>query len=441
MKNSKKILLAITGSIAAVKAYDAIRMFQNDGYEVQCVVSKGGEKFISRLSLEALSLYPVLGPDIFSFPSSEHTNLTLQNYTTKHSSDIFAHIECTKDVDAVVVLPASANFLADFSQGRASDFLSSMMLANTKPVLLCPAMNGNMWKNEAVQNNIKQIKKREGNIEIVAPQKSGILACGDEGVGKLALLQNIRLYLEKVLAKHGTINTLENTTVVITMGGTQEKIDPVRFLGNFSSGETGKIIAEQCFILGAKKVICIVGNVSVSLEYLKEIENFEIVTLNNNSAQEMLIATEKYVQDADIIIFAAAVADFTPKNYSENKIKKIHDNGSIPAHVVLDLQETIDIAKYITEYCKKTLNNKQIFVGFALETEKKREHFKQIIQQKCEKKNLDYVLGNTPQNFSQNGISQNFNYVVYSKKTQTFTEGVEFFDKKSFFTAFLKSLL
>ncbi|HID91550.1 TPA: bifunctional phosphopantothenoylcysteine decarboxylase/phosphopantothenate--cysteine ligase CoaBC, partial [Candidatus Peregrinibacteria bacterium] len=329
MKNSKKIILAITGSIAAVKTYDAIRMFQNDGYDVQCVVSNGGENFISRLALESLSGYPVLGPDIFSFPNFENKELTIQNYNKKNSSEIFAHIECTKNIEAVVVLPASANFLADFSQGRATNFLSSMMLANTKPVVLCPAMNSHMWNNSAVQNNIKIIKilyantQNSNNLEIVEPQKSGILACGDEGVGKLALLENIKLYLEKLLTKNYHKNNIHNKTVVINLGGTQEKIDPVRFIGNFSSGETGKIIAEQCFILGAKKVICIVGNVSVCFQHLEEIENFEIIYLANNSAQEMLAATEKYVKEADIVIFTAAVADFTPKNYLDIKIKKV----------------------------------------------------------------------------------------------------------------------
>ncbi|HIQ57767.1 TPA: bifunctional phosphopantothenoylcysteine decarboxylase/phosphopantothenate--cysteine ligase CoaBC [Candidatus Gracilibacteria bacterium] len=450
MKNSKKIILAITGSIAAVKTYDAIRMFQNDGYDVQCVVSNGGENFISRLALESLSGYPVLGPDIFSFPNFENKELTIQNYNKKNSSEIFAHIECTKNIEAVVVLPASANFLADFSQGRATNFLSSMMLANTKPVVLCPAMNSHMWNNSAVQNNIKIIKilyantQNSNNLEIVEPQKSGILACGDEGVGKLALLENIKLYLEKLLTKNYHKNNIHNKTVVINLGGTQEKIDPVRFIGNFSSGETGKIIAEQCFILGAKKVICIVGNVSVCFQHLEEIENFEIIYLANNSAQEMLAATEKYVKEADIVIFTAAVADFTPKNYLDikikkvKKVKKIHSDDNLATHLMLELQETIDIAKYSTEQYKNNIYNKKIFIGFALETEKNIEKYKQIIQKKCEDKNLDYVLGNTPQNFSQNKNSQNFNYLVYSKKTQNFTESSEFLDKKTFFKEFLK---
>ena len=440
MKNSKKILLAITGSIAAVKTYDAIRMFQNDEYDVQCVVSKGGEKFISRLALESLSGYPVLGPDIFSFKNSLNKDLTQGNYNQKNTAEIFAHIECTKNVDAVVVLPASANFLSNLAQGRATDFLSSMILANTKPLLLCPAMNMNMWNNLAVHNNIKIIKKLYTsddsvfNLDIVDPQKSGILACGDEGVGKLANLKVVKLFLEKLLFKN---NAVENKTIVINLGGTQEKIDPVRFIGNFSSGETGKIIAEQCFVLGAKKIICIVGNVNTDFTYLEEIENFEIVYLKNKSANEMLKQTEKYSENSDIVIFSAAVSDFTPKKYSENKIKK---QKKINNNIVLELEKTIDIAKYITEKYKQK-KYKKIFIGFALETEKNIEQLKNIIQKKSEDKNLDYIFGNSPENLDKTEKSKNFNYLIYSKKTQNFIKNSEFFDKKHFFRNFFKLLL
>ena len=445
--------MAITGSIAAVKSYDATRMFQNNGYDVQCIVSNGGERFISRLALESLSGYPVLGPDIFSFKNSEaskHENLTRENYNKKNISEIFAHIECTKNIDAVVVLPASANFLANFAHGCATDFLSATILANIKPVLLCPAMNAGMWENKVVQNNIKIIQniyKNTTNLEIINPQQSGVLACGDVGVGKLAHLENIFLHFQKLVEKNRNENNKENTIrnkiVVINMGGTQEQIDPVRFIGNFSSGETGKIIAEQCFILGAKKVICIVGNVNVSFKNLQEIKNFEIIKLENNSAQEMLEATEKYSKNADIVIFAAAVSDFTPKKYSQNKIKK-DSNKNICNLYTIDLSETADIAKYISnKYINNISNNNKIFVGFALETEENSVKLKTIIQKKCESKNLDYIFGNSPKNFNQNKNSNAYNYSLYSKKTQNFLDISKFLNenKDVFFRKILKSLL
>ena len=441
--------MAITGSIAAVKSYDAIRIFQKNGYDVQCVVSSGGEKFISRLALESLSGYPVLGPDIFSFKNSENENLTLENYNKKNTSEIFAHIECTKNIEAIVVLPASANFLANFAHGRATDFLSATMLANVKPVLLCPAMNSGMWENKVVQNNIKIIQniyKNTTKLEIINPQNDGVLACGDIGAGKLAHLENIFLHFQKLLEKNKAENKNENKknaiqdkTILINMGGTQEKIDPVRCIGNFSSGETGKIIAEQCFILGAKKVICIIGNVSVNFENLKGIKNFEIIKLENNSAQEMLEATEKYSKNADIVIFSAAVSDFTPKKYSHNKIKKYTDNA-LCALDNIELSETVDIAQYISN---KYGNNKKIFIGFALETEENNAKRKIIIQKKSESKNLDYIFGNAPKNFNQKKNSNAYHYSLYSKKTQNFLDISEFLNenKDVFFRKILKSLL
>ncbi len=388
----KKILLCITGSVAAVKNYEIIRKFQKENYEVQCVVSKGGEKFISRLALESLTGFQVLGPDIFSFQYSE-------NPTEKIKKEIYAHIEASKNIEGIVIAPCSANSLSDIAHGKGDNFLLALLLANETPVLLAPAMNDRMWRNEAMQNNIKKMKKC--NYFFVPPQTDEILACGDIGSGKMAETETIFLYYKKMICQKEKKNILKGKNILINAGGTKEFIDPVRYIGNESSGLTGKIFAEQSFILGAKTITVVTGNISVS--YNDDIsENFHF-----SSSAEIKKEMEKYFNNSDIIIFSAAISDYIPLKKSDEKIKKSSKNS-----LSLSFKENIDIASFFAQKKKKN----QKFIGFALETETDEKKLENILKQKLEKKGFDIILGNSPKSFS----SHQAEFLVYDRKNNEF---------------------
>lgn len=370
-----KILLAITGSIAAVRSYELIRLLQLHGYSVQCILTKGGEHFVSRLSLEALSDNEVLGPDIFSF--SEIKN-----------RDVFSHINISKNADAILIAPASANTIAKISHGFAEDFLQNLLLANKQtPVLLAPAMNETMWKNEATQCNISLLKQRK--YTIIPPQKTGILACGIEGEGKMATLETILSFVKK----SKTPQKYAGKKVLISLGGTQEYLDPVRYIGNASSGKTGLALANAFFEMGAQVKI-ITGNNSVVLNP----DIFSVFSVV--STHEMLEKMQENAPWADIILFSAAVADYAPQTLSLQKLEKPKTGEGI----TLSFLQTPDIAK--TLFAKKKEN--QMFIGFCLAS----ENLKTKMVEKSEAKGFDVVLGNNEQNLG----SKIGKYLVYSKE-------------------------
>ncbi len=375
-----KIILAITGSIAAVRSYDLIRALQAKGHDVQCVLSKGGGSFVSRLALEALSGNPVLGPDIFSFSEDE-------------TRDVFSHINASKNADAIIIAPASANTLAKLAHGLADDYLQNLVLANAScPVLLAPAMNENMWKNAATQVNSAILQER--GMIIIPPQKTGVLACGVEGEGKMATQETIALYFEKSISPQ----KYAGKKVLISLGGTQENIDSVRFIGNSSSGKTGLALANAFFVMGAE-VSLVAGNHFVSLNA----DCFDIQ--NVKTTNEMLKAMQIHFQKSDIVVFSAAVADYTPKNPSAQKLEKPKTGEGI----TLDFVQTVDIAKTFSLQKKEN----QIFIGFCLAS----ENLEQKMQEKLKRKGFDVIIGNSEQNLGSNYGK----YLVYSTKTG-FTE-------------------
>lgn len=383
----KKIFLALTGSIACIKAFELIKGFQEKGYEVQVILTKGGAKFSSRLSLESMSGFPVLGPEIFAFPKTEE----YKNPFQKNALEIFAHLELSKNSEALVIAPCSANFLEKMASGRADDFLSTSVLAYQKKIFLAPAMNTKMWENSAVNANLRSLQKQK-NIFVVPPKNSGILACKEEGAGKMADSLSIISSVERELFCETFLdvqkNGIKEKKILIALGGTQEKIDPVRYIGNFSTGKTGKILVEKCFEMGAEKISVVQGSSSVEISsHIAEVQKVL-------SAQEMLEAMDEKFLESDVIIFSAAVSDFIPENYSEEKIKKreiLGDHKATPLQ--LHLRENIDIAKY---FAQKKLPH-QIFIGFALETGDE-EFLKKSLQKKSQSKKFDIVLGNSPKN-------------------------------------------
>ena len=349
MLQGKKILLGITGSIAAYKAAILVRLLVKASAEVRVVMTESATKFISPLTLSTLSEKPVI---IDWEKSGTWTN----------------HVEAGLWADLMVIAPCTANTLAGMAGGFGHNLLLGCYLSAKCPVIIAPAMDLDMWRHPAVKNNLRLVQSYGNQI---IPVGNGFLASGLEGDGRMAepeeILDNIHHFFAKNL-------DLKNKSVLITAGPTFEAIDPVRFIGNHSSGKMGIELAKSCANRGAN-VTLILGPTSLTLE------NPSIKVERIQSAQEMYDAVNQCFEQSDIAIFAAAVADYRPATVSLTKIKKKDDDLSIP------LVKTIDIAATIG--AKKS--DKQILVGFALETND------EIINanSKLHKKNLDFIVLNS----------------------------------------------
>lgn len=347
----KSVLLIITGSIAAYKSLEVIRRLRERGIMVRAILTKSGERFVTPLSVAALTENTVYN-DLWSL--KDETEM--------------GHIRLTREADLVVIAPASADIIAKMASGLANDLASATLLASNKPLLVAPAMNSMMWKKAATQRNIAQIKK--DGAEIIEPG-SGMLACGETGQGRMA---EVEVIVETILAKLGAQKaTLEGYSAIVTAGATIEAIDPVRFLSNHSSGKQGYAIAQALSDAGAK-VTLVSGKTSLPAP-----ENVKMV--NVTSAQEMLDAVEKSLP-ADIAIFTAAVSDFRPQEAAKNKIKKKAGN---PAPTI-KLVENPDILKIISSHKKRP----ELVIGFAAET----ENLQKNATDKLKNKKCDWILAN-----------------------------------------------
>jgi phosphopantothenoylcysteine decarboxylase/phosphopantothenate--cysteine ligase len=345
--SQKRIILGITGGIAAYKSAEITRRLQDEGAEVRVVMSESAQEFIRPLTLQALSGNPV------------HTDLL-----DPEAEAAMGHIELARWADLVLIAPATANFVATLNQGSANDLMSSICLATTAPVMIAPAMNQAMWSNSASQQNIENLKQRE--VLILEPD-NGIQACGDVGPGRLPQPETI---VQQVALVFKT-GAMTGKKVVITAGPTREAIDPVRYISNHSSGKMGYAIADAMIDAGAE-VTLISGPVS-----LKQPDRCTLVSVT--SAHEMLEAATKAVQGTDIFISAAAVADYYITETSDQKIKKKSDK------MTLNLAKTPDIVSIVKE------NNPKLFVlGFAAETQK----VEQYAREKLASKNLDAIIAN-----------------------------------------------
>jgi phosphopantothenoylcysteine decarboxylase/phosphopantothenate--cysteine ligase len=347
-KNSIKLLLGITGSIAAYKACDLIRIFQKSGFTVFCVMTESATKFITPLTLKTLTSNPVFTDMFFDSKNSEYATL---------------HIDLARDIDVILVAPATANIIGKVASGIADDLLSTVIMATDKKVIFAPAMNKNMWNNKIVQENVNKLKKT-GYI-FVGPGK-GQLACGEYGDGHIADLQDIKNTVLSVVKK----KTLNNKTFLITSGPTREYIDNVRFISNPSSGKTGFFLAKEAINRGAK-VIFITGESN----FIPDADIVEKV----NSADEMLYSVKKHFKSADVIIGAAAVGDFAPiKQEKEQKIQR-------KDILKLELYPTKDILGEIGKN-----KGKKILVGFSAEAGYDLTRTKE----KLKNKNLDLIIFN-----------------------------------------------
>jgi phosphopantothenoylcysteine decarboxylase / phosphopantothenate---cysteine ligase len=348
-----KIALGVSGGIAAYKAAEIVRLLQDRGIRVQVVMTRAAQEFVRPLTFAALSGEKVI-VSMFS-PSEEHS---------PNIDSAIEHIAVAQSIDALVVAPATADVLAHFAQGVASDFLTTLYLATTAPVVVAPAMNVNMWNHPATQANLQILRQR--GVKIVDPG-AGYLACGMTGQGRLAENQAI---VSAVLEALGASQNLSDETVLITAGPTREKIDPVRYLTNRSSGRMGYALAEAALRRGAH-VLLVTGPTSLTPPGAAEVTRVE-------SAEEMRDAVFKLLPRATVVIKTAAVSDYRPKAAAGQKIK--HQGP-----MTLELEATPDILKELA--LQKT---SQIIVGFAAETENVLEN----ARQKLVSKNLDAIVVN-----------------------------------------------
>jgi phosphopantothenoylcysteine decarboxylase / phosphopantothenate---cysteine ligase len=352
-----KVALGVTGGIAAYKAAEIVRLLQDRGIRVQVVMTRAAQEFVKPLTFAALSGEKVI-TGMFSSGEEHEPNI----------DSAIEHIAVAQSIDALVVAPATADVLAHFAQGIASDFLTTLHLATTAPVVVAPAMNVNMWNHPATQLNLEILRKR--GVKIVEPGV-GYLACGMTGSGRLAENEAI---VAAVLEALGASQDLDGETVLITAGPTREKIDPVRFLTNRSSGRMGYALAEAALRRGAR-VLLVSGPTSLTPPGAAEVTHIE-------STEQMRDAVLKLLPQASIVIKAAAVSDYRPKAAASQKIKH---KGSLN----LELEATPDILKEIA-LRKDSQKDSQIVVGFAAETENVLEH----ARQKLVSKNLDAIVVN-----------------------------------------------
>jgi phosphopantothenoylcysteine decarboxylase / phosphopantothenate---cysteine ligase len=351
--NNMKIALGVTGGIAAYKAAEIVRLLQDRGIRVQVIMTRAAQEFVRPLSFAALSGEKVI-TSMFDPGEAQPPNI----------ESAIEHIAVAQAIDALVVAPATADVLAQFAQGIASDFLTTLYLATTAPVVVAPAMNVNMWNHPATQTNLEILRRR--GVKIVDPG-SGYLACGMTGAGRLAENEAI---VATVIEALGASQDLAGETVLITAGPTREKIDPVRYLTNRSSGRMGYSLAEAALRRGAR-VLLVSGPTWLTPPGAAEVTPVE-------SAREMRDAVLHLFPQASIVIKTAAVSDYRPKNAETQKIKR---KGAL----TLELESTPDILKELGLH-----KGGQIIVGFAAETENVLEN----ARQKLFSKNLDAIVVN-----------------------------------------------
>ncbi|MEE0889730.1 MAG: bifunctional phosphopantothenoylcysteine decarboxylase/phosphopantothenate--cysteine ligase CoaBC [Bacteroidales bacterium] len=346
-----RVVVAISGGIAAYKVPLLIRMLKKAGCEVKVVVTKNALEFVTIPTLQTLSQNPVYS-DMFSEMNSQFTQ----------------HISLSDWADVYIVAPATANVIGKYANGIADDCLTTTLLAFDKTVFFAPAMNTKMYHNKVVQDNIKRLQALD--VKMILPEK-GELACGVVGDGRMAEPESIFKTIEEFLEQK---QSFAGKKVCITAGPTYEQIDAVRFIGNYSSGRMGFELARVFAEKGAE-VSLITGPTQQTIEH-GNVKRFDV-----KSAAQMYDKTVECFESCDIAILSAAVADYTPKSTFDNKLKKKYDN------LVVELVPTKDI---LAELGRRKKAN-QILVGFALETDNELENAKE----KLSRKNLDCIVLNS----------------------------------------------
>ena len=346
----REIVLGVTGGIAAYKSAEVVSRLRHLGANVHVIMTKNATEFVSPLTFQTLSANQVV-TDTFQAP--EYWNVE--------------HVALAKRAEVFVIAPATANIMAKMACGIADDMLSTTVLATKAPVLLAPAMNTGMWTAAATQANLKTLQER--GIQFIGPE-SGILACGDEGAGRMSEPETI---VAAICDKLNAVNDLAGLKVLVTAGATRERLDPVRYMTNDSSGKMGFAIAEAAKARGAE-VTAVYGNVTAPVP--AGIRRIQI-----ESAQELYDVMMREAPEQDIVIQAAAVCDYRFEKTAKSKIKKAEGEG-----LTLTLIENPDVAKAVGAIKKKG----QTLVGFAAET----DNVKKNAADKLKKKNLDMIVAN-----------------------------------------------
>lgn len=374
MSKEKCVVIGVTGGIAVYKALDIISALRKKNVDVRVIMTKHAMEFVNPITFQAIS-QNIVTTDMFEEPKAWEIQ----------------HISLAKRADVFLVAPATANIIGKVANGIADDMLSTTIMATKAKVIFAPAMNTNMYENPIVQENIKKLKNL--GYEFIEPS-SGRLACGDEGKGKLAPVQNI---VDITMSNLYDKKDLVGKKVLVTAGPTRAEIDPVRFISNHSTGKMGYAIAEEARDRGAD-VTLISGPTNE-----EDLVGVKIIKITTNS--EMRDKVLSLYDNSDIVIKSAAVADYKPKEYSNQKIKK--GEGSL----VIELVRDNDILKELGDKKKN-----QILVGFAAESQNVVENAKK----KIEKKNLDYIVANDITS-KDTGFASSDNKVIIITK-----EGKEF---------------
>ena len=376
LKN-KKITLCVCGSISAYKSVSLASEWVQSGADVRVLMTKSAQNFVGKATFEGITHNKVLD-DLWDSESDLNID----------------HLDIAKNSDLIVVAPITANMISKISQGASDDLISTTLIATEKPIIIAPAMDGNMYDHFSVSKNIELLKK---NGIIVLDPESGYLASGSMGKGRLKNLDEITSEVKRVLT---ITDDLKGKNILITAGGTREPIDAVRYIGNRSSGKMGHSLAEICLERGANVTLVTTSNILVP----KGIKKISVVT-----ADEMKNEVISRLDSTDCVIMAAAVADFKAKNINEKKIKK--ENIDV---MTLDLIRNDDILNLLRE-------SKCIKIGFAAET----ENHQKFGLDKLKNKNLDMIIINDVSN-NQIGFESDYNQVkIITKKGDIFTTEVE----------------
>ena len=376
LKN-KKITLCVCGSISAYKSVSLASEWVQSGADVKVLMTKSAQNFVGKATFEGITHNKVLDDLWYS-----ESDLNID------------HLDIAKNSDLIVVAPITANMISKISQGASDDLISTTLIATQKPIIIAPAMDGNMYDHFSVSKNIELLKK---NGIIVLDPESGYLASGSIGKGRLKNLDEITSEVKRVLT---ITDDLKGKNILITAGGTREPIDAVRYIGNRSSGKMGHSLAEICLERGANVTLVTTSNILVP----KGIKKISVVT-----ADEMKNEVISRLDSIDCVIMAAAVADFKAKNINEKKIKK--ENIDV---MTLDLIRNDDILNLLRE-------SKCIKIGFAAET----ENHQKFGLDKLKNKNLDMIVINDVSN-KQIGFESDYNQVkIITKKGDIFTTEVK----------------
>ena len=367
MLSGKNVLIGITGGIAAYKICDLIRMYKKNGANVKVIATQNALNFVTKLTLQTLSQNPV----------------AIEQFDVEEFKP--EHISLADEADIFVIAPISANTISKLATGICDNLLTSVACAFKNPIILAPAMNCNMWENKIIQQNLEKL---EGLGYCILEPEEGFLACGYNGSGRLCSIEKI---FDSSIEILNTKKKLLNKKIVITAGGTKEKIDTVRFLSNFSSGKMGTALADEAYKQGAEVVL-------ITTAEIKKPYRVEYV----QSALEMKNAVEENFKTADCLIMAAAVADYRAKEIADTKMKKTSAN-----EISIDLIKNPDILKEISANKRQ----EQLVVGFCAESENVLEFAKEKIQ----KKGCDFLIANDISR-SDIGFSSDYNEVYIIDK-------------------------